>query len=79
MTLQDDDAVRWLTANPAWVLGIDDHVGTIDVHKRADIVVWSESPLSIYARAQLVYIDGQLVFDETHAGAPWSDFELGVR
>jgi imidazolonepropionase-like amidohydrolase len=77
--IDENDALRWLTANPAWELGIDDQVGTLQAGKRADVVVWSEDPLSIYARAELVYIDGQLVFDRSHVGAPWSDFELGVR
>jgi imidazolonepropionase-like amidohydrolase len=77
--LDDDDALRWLTANPAWALGIDDQVGTLEPGKRGDVVVWSESPFSVYARAELVYIDGQAVFDRAHVGAPWSDFELGVR
>jgi imidazolonepropionase-like amidohydrolase len=77
--LEEDDAIRWLTANPAWELGIDDQVGTLEAGKRADVVVWSEDPLSTYAHADLVYIDGQLVFDRAHPGAPWSDFELGVR
>jgi imidazolonepropionase-like amidohydrolase len=79
--LDEDDAIRWLTANPAWVLGISDQVGTLEVGKRADVVVWSENPLSTYARALRVYIDGRLVFDAAHpvapSVAPWSDFELG--
>jgi imidazolonepropionase-like amidohydrolase len=77
--LDENDALRWLTANPAWELGIDDQVGTLQAGKRADVVVWSEDPFSVYARAELVYVDGQLVFDRSHVGAPWSDFELGVR
>jgi len=77
--LDENDALRWLTANPAWVLGIDDQVGTLEAGKRADLVVWSEDPLSVYAHADLVYIDGKLVFDRAHPGAPWSDFELGSR
>jgi imidazolonepropionase-like amidohydrolase len=77
--LDENDALRWLTANPAWVLGIDDQVGTLQAGKRGDVVVWSEDPFSVYARAELVYIDGQLVFDRGHLGAPWSDFELGLR
>lgn len=77
--LDDEDALRWLTANPAWVLGIDEQVGTLDVGKRADVVVWSDNPLGTYARAELVYVDGRIVFDRAHVGAPWSDFELGVR
>ncbi len=79
MKLDEDAALRWLTANPAWELGIDDQVGTLQAGKRADVVVWSEDPLSTYARAEVVYIDGQVVFDRSHFGAPWSDFELGVR
>ncbi len=77
--LPDDAAIQWITANPAWALGIDDQVGSLEPGKRADVVVWSEDPLSAYTRAELVYIDGRLVFDRAHIGAPWSDFELGVR
>ena len=77
--LDENDALRWLTANPAWVLGIEDQVGTLELGKRADVVVWSEDPLSVYAHADLVYIDGRLVFDRARPGAPWSDFEVGVR
>jgi imidazolonepropionase-like amidohydrolase len=75
--LDENDALRWLTANPAWLLGIDGQVGTLEVGKRADLVVWSEDPLSVYAHADLVYIDGRLVLDRAHPGAPWSDFEIG--
>jgi len=77
--LDEDDALKWITANPAWALGIDDQVGSLQPGKRGDVVVWSEDPFSTYAVAMLVYVDGQLVFDRAHVGAPWSDFELGVR
>jgi imidazolonepropionase-like amidohydrolase len=77
--LDENDALRWLTANPAWLLGIENQVGTLEVGKRADVVVWSEDPLSVYAHADLVYIDGRLVLDRAHASAPWSDFEIGDR
>ena len=43
--IDENDALRWLTANPAWELGIDDQVGTLQSGKRADVVVWSEDPL----------------------------------
>jgi imidazolonepropionase-like amidohydrolase len=77
--LDEDDALRWVTANAAWVLGIEDQVGTIETGKRGDVVVWNRHPLSTYARPLRVYIDGHLVFDEAHQAAPWSDFELGLR
>jgi len=72
-----DDAVRWLTINPAWALGIDDQVGSLEPGKRADVVVWTHDPFSVYARADKVFIDGRLVRDLSHPSAPWSDFELG--
>jgi imidazolonepropionase-like amidohydrolase len=77
--VDEEDAIRWLTANPAWALGIDDQVGALAPGKRADVVIWSDNPLSTYALAEVVYVDGQVVFDRMHVGAPWSDFELGVR
>lgn len=77
--VDEDDALKWITANPAWALGIDDQVGSLQPGKRGDVVVWSEDPFSTYAVAMLVYVDGQLVFDRSHVGAPWSDFELGIR
>ncbi len=77
--LEDDDAIKWLTVNPAWALGVDGQVGTLEPGKRADVVVWSDSPFSTYAKAELVYVDGQVVFDRAHVGAPRSDFELGIR
>ncbi len=77
--LEEDDAMKWLSANPAWALGIDGQVGSLELGKRADVVVWSESPFSTYARAELVYIDGRVAFDRDHYGAPRSDFELGIR
>ena len=73
-----DQALRWFTANAAWVLGIDSLVGTLEAGKMADVVVWSADPLSVYARALQVYNDGWLVYDRndpTHQ--PKTDFMLG--
>ncbi len=75
--LGEDEALRWITANPAWTLGIEDEVGTLSLGKRADVVVWDADPLSVYASADLVFIDGALRYDRQRPGTPWSDFELG--
>ncbi len=75
--LTEDDALRWVTANPAWVLGIEDQVGTLEPGKRADMTLWDGHPLSVYSRAEQVWIDGVLVHDANVAVDPWSDFELG--
>jgi imidazolonepropionase-like amidohydrolase len=73
-----DQALRWITANPAWVLGIDSIVGTLEPGKMADVVVWSADPFSVYARALQVYNDGWLVYDRNDpAHQPRTDFELG--
>jgi imidazolonepropionase-like amidohydrolase len=73
-----DQALRWITANPAWALGIDSIVGTLEPGKMADIVLWSADPFSVYAKALQVYNDGWLVFDRSDpAHQPRTDFELG--
>jgi imidazolonepropionase-like amidohydrolase len=74
--ISDDQALRWITANPAWILGVDKVTGTLEPGKRADVVVWSAHPFSIYALADLVYISGELAHDRARGLAP-SDFELG--
>jgi imidazolonepropionase-like amidohydrolase len=72
-----DQALRWITANPAWVLGIDSTVGTLEPGKMADVVVWSGDPFSVYAKTLQVYNDGWLVYDRGDpAHQPRSDFEV---
>lgn len=77
--LSDDAALRWLTANAAWTLGIDDRTGTLEAGKMADVVVWTAHPFSVYAHAERVYVDG--VLEHLRANDPVgrrSDFELGL-
>jgi imidazolonepropionase-like amidohydrolase len=74
--LTDDDALRWITANPAWVLGIDSVTGTLETGKRADVTVWSGPPLSVYSLPTRVFIAGALAYDSTKS-QPLTDFELG--
>jgi imidazolonepropionase-like amidohydrolase len=77
LAVDEQEALRWITINPAWVLGVDRQTGSLEAGKMADVVVWSHSPMSIYARAERVFVDGQVVFDRA-AGARPSDFELGT-
>ncbi len=78
VSITEDQALRWITANPAWALGVDDQVGTLEPGKMADVVLWSRHPFSVYAQAEKVFIDGRLRHDTTAPeGAPWSDFEVG--
>ena len=80
LNVDRDRAIRWITANPAWVIGIDDRVGTIEAGKQADLVVWSGDPFSVYSRADLVMIAGEPIYERAKPrGRPLSDFELGIR
>ena len=77
LALTEDEALKWITLNPATALGIDAHTGTIAEGKMADLVIWDRHPLSIYARAQAVYIDGVEVFSRDKPHRSWSDFDVG--
>ena len=73
-----DQALRWITVNPAWAIGLDSIVGTLEPGKMADVVVWSGDPFSVYSKAVQVYNDGWLAYDRTDpAHQPRTDFELG--
>jgi imidazolonepropionase-like amidohydrolase len=64
----EDEAITMVTLNPAWIMGIDDKTGSLDVGKDGDVVIWNRDPLSTYARAEKVYIDGDLFFDSSLPG-----------
>ena len=61
--LSEEEALRLITINPAMQIKVDKWVGSIEVGKDADFVIWDKHPLSSYARAQQVYIDGIKYFD----------------
>ena len=71
-------AVQWMTINPAYALGLNDRIGSLEAGKNADVVLWSGDPFSVYTRAEKTWIDGALLFDRDDPRAQWrSDFELG--
>jgi len=61
--LTEDEAIALVTINPAKQLRIDNRVGSLEVGKDADVVVWNHHPLSSYAIAEQVYIDGTVYYD----------------
>ena len=78
MNISEEHAISWITLNAARSIGIDKETGSLENGKRADVVIWSADPFSIYARADQVFIDGGLAFDRLNpAFQPVSDFELG--
>jgi imidazolonepropionase-like amidohydrolase len=64
----EEEALQMITINPAWIIGIDDRVGSIDVGKDADITIWDKHPLSTYAKVEKVLIDGDVYFDASLPG-----------
>jgi imidazolonepropionase-like amidohydrolase len=61
--LSEEEAFALVTINPARQLRIDNRVGSLEVGKDADVVIWNHHPLSTYAIADRVYIDGQKYYD----------------
>ncbi len=61
--MSEDEAFAMVTINPARQLRIDSRVGSLEPGKDADVVVWNHHPLSSYAIAERVYIDGTLYYD----------------
>ncbi|MBO9200925.1 MULTISPECIES: amidohydrolase family protein [Niastella] len=59
----EEDAFKMVTLNPAKALHVDEKVGSLKVGKDADLVVWSDNPLSIYAKAEKTIVDGIVYFD----------------
>lgn len=61
--LSEIEAWKLCTLNPAKMLHLDSHMGSIKAGKDADVVVWSDNPLSIYARVEKTFVDGMLLYD----------------
>lgn len=61
--VSEEDALKMVTLNPAKALHVDDKVGSIKPGKDADIVIWSDNPLSIYAKSEQTIVDGIVYFD----------------
>jgi imidazolonepropionase-like amidohydrolase len=61
--MSEEDALKMVTLNPAKMLHVDQKVGSIKVGKDADLVLWSDNPLSIYAKAEKTMVDGVVYFD----------------
>jgi imidazolonepropionase-like amidohydrolase len=72
------EAWIWLSANPAKALGLAGKTGALEPGLAGDVVMWSGDPLSVYAKAEQVYIDGALQYVRAGEDArPHTDFELG--
>ncbi len=76
--ISEDQAIKWLTINPAWALDLDSKIGSLEPGKDADVVLWSGDPFSVYTRAEKVWIDGAMRYDRDDPSEQWrTDFDLG--
>ncbi len=58
----EEEALKFVTLNPAKLLHVDDRVGSLTPGKDADFVIWNDHPLSVYAKPKATYIDGMCYF-----------------
>ena len=61
--VSEQEALKMVTLNPAKALHVADKVGSIKAGKDADVVLWSDNPLSIYAKSLYTIVDGTVYFD----------------
>ena len=61
--LSEEEALKFVTLNPAKMLHVNQRIGSLKPGKDADIVVWSADPLSVYAVAEKTYVDGIKYWD----------------
>lgn len=62
--VSEEDALKMVTLNPAKLLHLDKRMGSIAVGKDADLVIWNNSPVSIYARPEQTFVEGKCLFDQ---------------
>jgi imidazolonepropionase-like amidohydrolase len=78
--ITEEHAISWITLNAAKSLGVDDKIGSLQAGKQADVVIWNQTPFSVYAKAEQVFIDGAKVYDiNDEAYQATSDFLLGQK
>jgi imidazolonepropionase-like amidohydrolase len=75
----EEEALKMITINPAWIIGVDDRVGSIDVGKDADLVIWDGYPLSSYGVPNKVFIDGDVYFDRSLPGYGMPHYPGGMQ
>jgi len=71
------EALQMITLNAAWIVGVDDRVGSIEVGKDADLVIWDGYPLSSYGVPEKVLIDGEVYFDRSLPGLGMTKYREG--
>lgn len=61
--ISEEEALKFVTINPAQQLGVADKIGSLETGKDADFVIWSGNPLSVYSKCEQTWVDGRRYFD----------------
>ncbi len=61
--LTEEEALRMITLNPAMQLRLENRIGSIDIGKDADLVIFNGHPFSVYSRPEMTMIEGEVYFD----------------
>lgn len=72
----EEEALKFVTLNPAKLLHIEDRVGSVKIGKDADLVLWNDHPLSMKASADFTFIDGIKFFDKEEDQKLRSEIQL---
>lgn len=73
--VSEEDAIKSVTKNAAWIAGVDQFTGTIEVGKDADLALFNGHPFDIFSLVQKTVIDGVIVFDRSRDWAKWNNLE----
>ncbi len=60
--LDEMEALKCITINPAEILGVSDRIGSIEAGKDADIVIWDGHPFDLQAKVDYALIDGKVAY-----------------
>jgi imidazolonepropionase-like amidohydrolase len=74
----EEDAVKSITRNAAWIAGVDQYTGSIEIGKDADLAIFNGHPFDVFSLVQKTLIDGVVVFDRARDWAKWNHLE-GTR
>jgi imidazolonepropionase-like amidohydrolase len=80
INIPPEEAIAWITSNPARSMGVGDRTGSLEAGKMADVVLWTGDPFSVYSHAENVFIDGALMYDLNRPDPiVYGDFIVGMQ
>lgn len=70
--IDSEDVLKMITSIPAKILGVDSRVGSIEIGKDADIVIWSDNPIKTYAaKVEATFINGENILNARRVDSCW--------